>query len=227
MDAIDEYRLRFPWVYRVLQVILLCALILFLILRNDVAGMTFLGVCIVNLGIYFFIKMGRAVELSMVGTAVSLIENAKKIARRREIDNLFPELKQALSGLKGVMRGARFLSIQKDGRQGGDALEVFLDYVMGITLWQVTTYNKVMRRLSENVPAYLAVYECIGELDASVCTASFRKSLPNHGIQRIGKIYIYQGGGGKRNTGSVIEHVRSGMFYPSAVRSDYIHGSEG
>ena len=178
MDAIDEYRLRFPWVYRVLQVILLCALILFLILRNDVAGMMFLGVCIVNLGIYFFIKMGRAVELSMVGTAVSLIENAKKIARRREIDNLFPELKQALSGLKGVMRGARFLSIQKDGRQGGDALEVFLDYVMGITLWQVTTYNKVMRRLSENVSAYLAVYECIGELDASVCTASFRKSLP-------------------------------------------------
>lgn len=227
MDAIDEYRLRFPWIYRVLQVILLCALILLLILRNDVAGMTFLGVCIVNLGIYFFIKMGRAVELSMVGTAVSLIENGKKIARRREIDNLFPELKQALSGLKGVMRGARFLSIQKDGRQGGDALEVFLDYVMGITLWQVTTYNKVMRRLSENVPAYLAVYECIGELDVSVCTASFRKSLPNDGIQRIGKIYIYQGDGGKRNTGSVIEHVRSGMFYPSAVRSDYIHGSEG
>lgn len=178
LDAIDEYRLSHAWVYRLLQLLFVCALIVFLIMRNDLTGIAFVGICAGNLGVYFFIKMGKAVELSMIGTAVSLIGNAKKIARRREIELLFPEMKQALSGLKKVMKGARFLRVQKDGGQGSDVMEILLDYIMGITLWQVTTYNKVMRRLSENVPAYLALYECVGELDVAISTASFRKSLP-------------------------------------------------
>ena len=178
LDAIDEYRLSHAWVYRLLQALFVCALAAFLILRNDAAGMAFVGICAGNLGVYFFVKMGNAVELSMVGTTVSLLENARKISKRREIRLLFPEMEQALAGLKKVMKGARFLSVQKDGGQGGDVMEILLDYIMGITLWQVTTYNKVMRRLSENVPAYLALYECVGELDVSISTASFRKSLP-------------------------------------------------
>ena len=35
-----------------------------------------------------------------------------------------------------------------------------------------------MKRLLNNVENYLTVYRCIGELDAAISTASFRKSLP-------------------------------------------------
>lgn len=178
LDAIDQYRLSFSWVYPLLQLLFLCSFILYIVLRNDMAWMLFIGVCAVNLAIYVFVKLRHSIELSMVGTTISLIQNAKKLAGRKEIDLLFPELKQGVSGLKSVLRGAGFLSINKDGSQSGDILEMFLDYVMGATLWQVTTYNKVIRRLSKNVPEYLAVYECIGELDMAISAASFRKSLP-------------------------------------------------
>lgn len=180
LDAVDEYRFRFPWVYRVLQLVFAGALAAFLILRNDTAGIAFLCVCAVNLVVYFFIKMKFEIELSMVDTVVNLIETAKKISRRKEIELLFPELKEEVAGLKSVLRGAKVLKSQKTQGQSGDVVGLLLDYTMGITLWQITTYDKVLRRLGRKVPEYFRIYECIGELDAAICTASFRKSLPGY-----------------------------------------------
>ena len=137
-----------------------------------------MGVCAVNLAVYIYLKYRFELELSMVGTVVSLLENARLIAKRKEVETLFPDLKKELSGLKGVIRGERILRNQRAGAVSGDAFGVLADYIMGVTLWQVTTYNKVIRRLAGNTDSYMAVYRMIGELDAAISTASFRKSLP-------------------------------------------------
>lgn len=178
MDAVEEYSFRHAWIFRALQFLLAAAVILFLLLRNDAAGIVLLGVCAVNLAVYISMKLKYEIELSMAGTAVSLIETAKKLAGRKEIELLFPELKDRVNDLKGVLRGFRFLRSQMAGGASGDVMGVLFDYVQGITLWQITTYNKVMRRLSENASSYFKIYESIGELDAAICTASFRQSLP-------------------------------------------------
>lgn len=178
MDVVEGYSFRYAWIYRVLQILLAAAVILCLFLRNDAAGIVLLSVGAVNLAVYIAMKMRYEIEISMAGTAVNLIETAKKLAGRKEIELLFPELKEGVKGLKGVLRGFRLLRSQMAGGASGDVMGVLLDYILGITLWQITTYNKVMRRLSENVSAYFTVYECIGELDAVICTASFRESLP-------------------------------------------------
>ena len=67
---------------------------------------------------------------------------------------------------------------QKMNVNSGDPLGILGDYVLGITLWQITTYNKVMSLLKEHDREYLEVYRIIGEIDAAVSTASFRRSLP-------------------------------------------------
>lgn len=178
MDAVGEYGFRPAWVYRALQILLAAAVILFLGLRNDVAGIALLGVCSVNLVIYIMMKVRYETELSMATTTVNLIETAKKLVGRKEVGLLFPELKEGLDGLKGVLRGFRILRSQASGGISGDVMGVLLDYILGITLCQITAYNKVMRRLGENASSYFMVYDCIGELDTVICTASFRKSLP-------------------------------------------------
>lgn len=178
MDAVEEYMLKNPWIYRVLQVLLGVSFLCFLFLRDDRAGLAFLGVCVVNLAAYIMIKMKHEVELSMLGTVISLLRNARQIARRKEIQVLFPNLKKALAGLNDVLRGDHILRILKAPGESGDIYGVIADYVLGITLWQITTYNKVMNRLRRNVEGYLEVYREIGELDVAVNTASFRKSLP-------------------------------------------------
>ena len=105
MDAVEEYGFPVPWLYRMLQVLLAAAFVLMLVTMSDMAGMVFLGVCAVNLAVYIYLKYRFELELSMVGTVVSLLENARLIAKRKEVETLFPDLKKELSGLKGVIRG--------------------------------------------------------------------------------------------------------------------------
>lgn len=139
-----------------------------------------MAVCALNLGIYFWINMKHDLELSLIGTAVSLLGNAKQIARLKNVSVSFPELDEALRELRGVIRGDRILRIKREGSGTGDAMGTLLDYVMGITLVQITTYNKVMKRLIDHAGAYMTVYRCIGEVDAAICTASFRQTLPGY-----------------------------------------------
>lgn len=178
LDGIEMYELNNRWIYRGLQLLLAASFLSIVIVGNDVAAGSFLVACAVNLAVYFWFRMKREIELSMAGTAVSILENAKKIAARKRTAELFPELKKELGGLKGVMRGYHILSIMRAGHDSGDALGVLADYIMGITLCQITTYNKVLRRLRKNAETYLAVYRYLGELDVAICLASFRKSLP-------------------------------------------------
>lgn len=178
LDSIESYILGYQWMYRVLQILLAASFVFMLMYPSDGGVMPFVSMCALNLAIYFRMNMKHDLELSLIGTAVSLLGNAKQIASRKEIRALFPELQEALSGLKGVIRGERILRIKREGARTGDALGTCLDYLLGTTLMQITTYNKVMKRLMSNVENYLTVYRCIGELDAAISAASFRKSLP-------------------------------------------------
>lgn len=178
MDGIEGYVLGNQWLYRILQILLGVSVIAMPFLPADSMTFPFISVCALNLGIYFWINMKHELELSLIGTAVSLLGNAKRIAGRKRIRELFPELQEALRGLKGVIRGERVLRIKREGSGTGDVMGTLLDYVMGITLIQITTYNKVMKRLIHHVNDYMTVYRCIGEIDAAVCIASFRQTLP-------------------------------------------------
>lgn len=180
LDSIEEYMLQYPWIYRVLQGVLAVSAAVMIVWQNDRAAYGFLGVCVVNIVLYALLKMKNETALSMIGTAVSLLRNAKQIARQDETGEWFPELREALSGLRGVLRGERILRAQREGSDSGDALGMLSDYIMGATLWRLTTYNKVMKRLRGHIDEYLTVYRCIGLLDAAVSTASFRKTLSGY-----------------------------------------------
>ena len=178
MDGIEAYVLGNQWVYRTLQILLAASVVAMPFLPVDMLAFPFMAVCALNLGIYFWINMKHDLELSLIGTAVSLLGNAKQIARLKNVSGFFPELDEALRELRGVIRGDRILRIKREGSGTGDAMGTLLDYVMGITLVQITTYNKVMKRLIDHADAYMTVYRCIGEVDAAICTASFRQTLP-------------------------------------------------
>ena len=178
MDSIEEYRMKNAWVYRLMQVLLVAAAAAALVMRSDTAMILPAAVCVVNLLLYMILKMKYELELSLSGPAVRLLEIGRKLAARKEIAELFPELGDKIKNFSGVIRRAQLLQGQKMNVNSGDPLGILGDYVLGITLWQITTYNKVMSLLKEHDREYLEVYRIIGEIDAAVCTASFRRSLP-------------------------------------------------
>ena len=177
LDSIESYVLRSQWIYRVLQILLAASFVAIPILPADRALVPFVAMCSLNMAVYVWFNLKHTLELGLVGTAVSLLRNAKLISGKKGIAELFPELKGALGELRGVIRGERILRIKKENTISGDAAGAVLDYILGITLCQITTYNKVMKRLIGNMENYLTVYRCIGDLDVAISTASFRKSL--------------------------------------------------
>lgn len=178
LDSIEEYLLKNIWVYRALQVLLAVAFVSMIIMRDDRGVFPFVLCMAINLGVYTWVKTKQSTGLYMAGTAVSILKVGKKLTKRSEIKMFFPNLEKELAELKGVLRGARVMQTQNAGGEAGDFIGIILEYLTGITLCQVTAYNKVMRRLQKHVPAYFAVYECIGEIDTAVCTASLRKNIP-------------------------------------------------
>ncbi len=89
---------------------------------------------------------------------------------QKELEEKLKELGK-LDKLIGKMSAMRRNSYSSD--QG-----VFLDYLFGITLWQLISYEKSVKWLENKRESYLQLFEEIGRLDAAISIASFRKSLP-------------------------------------------------
>ena len=107
LDSIEAYILPFQWVYRMLQILLAVSFAGLLVFPGDWSVFPFVGMCAVNLALYVWFNLKHELELSLVGTAVSLLRNAKQIAGQKDVGDLFPELGKALGGLRGVIRGER------------------------------------------------------------------------------------------------------------------------
>lgn len=178
MDSVEEYKIGRQWIFRVLQVLLAAGLILFAVLRDSRAGLVLLGVGVVNLLLYTMLRMKFEIEMGMAGTAVSLLERGREIAGCQEVQALYPELKKEIGYFRDVVRGSRFLQIQKVGMDTGDPFALIADYILGVTLCRITTYNKMIDRMGRKAEKYMEIYRQVGELDAAICVASFRKSLP-------------------------------------------------
>lgn len=192
MDAIEEYSMKHGWIYRGLQIIFIAALILFLIFRTDVFGILLAVVSAVNVILYMILKMRFEIELGLSGPAVSLLHTAAKLAGIKEIRELYPELNAKITVFGGLQRKAKLLLGQKATADSGDLLGIILDYILGITLWQITTYNTVMSRLSRHSEDYLAIYQIVGEIDLAINTASFRRSLPLYCLpEETSERYLY------------------------------------
>lgn len=178
MDGIGEYRLAHGWIFRVLQIFLILSVLAVVATRASIAEFACLAVCVVNLALYMVTKMKYEVELGLSDPAIQILEMGKKLSEREEIRKFFPDLSGRMDGFRKVLRGSRFLRTQRANTATGDVGALLLDYLMGITLWQLTVYDSMVRRLSERAEEYLEVYREIGEMDAAISIASFRQSLP-------------------------------------------------
>ncbi|MEJ8733580.1 MutS-related protein [Mediterraneibacter sp. ICN-202921] len=178
MDALEEYRMKHTWLYQTLQILFFAALIFFFIIPGTVTSTLLCTVFGVNLVLYAVLKMRYEVELQMVGTAVDMLRHGRQLVKKEVVADLYPELKKSLRALQNVTRSVTLLQSQKNGGFSGDVFGILLDYILGVTMWQIVTYNKVIKKLCKDIEDYMIVYRSIGELDMAVSIASFRESVP-------------------------------------------------
>lgn len=178
MDALEEYQMKNAWIYQVLQILFFVVLAAFLLFPVTVTGIILCTVIGINLVLYAVLKMRYEIEIQMIGTAVGILRCGNQLVRKKEVACLYPELKEGLENLQKVTRSVTLLQTQKYGAFSGDIFGIVLDYILGVTMWQIVTYNKVIKRLERYAADYMMVYRSIGEMDMTISIASFRQSIP-------------------------------------------------
>nr|WP_320024234.1 hypothetical protein [uncultured Acetobacterium sp.] len=131
---------------------------------------------IVNGVVYYYFKKEIAKNLLTIHYLSAILRCCNRLLGYQKTDglsDLIAKIQQdnipfkALAGkLSGVMMG------------GTSDIDILLDYLKIITLYDFRTYNKAIALVSKNKEAFHRIYQNIGELDLSITLASFRKSLP-------------------------------------------------
>lgn len=178
LDGISEYHLEHLWTYRLQQVLLAVAFVLMLIFHNTNMTSLFIFVVIINLITYMTTKSKYELEIDMLGNVVSLFLVGEKFSKSYEKEGICDGLGKNVEIFQKIGRLVITLQSQRNARYSGDVIGMMTDYLLGITMWQVFAYDKVIRQLECHIKEYIEVYRMLGEIDMAISIASFRKSLP-------------------------------------------------
>ena len=183
MSFFEPYSRGQMLIFRLLQITLVISCVGFIITAGQIFKMLLISTACTNLAIYMFQKRKAEMMLECLEQICDLIGTCESFREKVIIpkDWMSPVLLDDMKSLKGLRFFAgRFVS-KKLGAQIG--LEGLLsDYLLGITLWDLTFYNRIVRMIRENDAAILRLFEFVGEIDLAISVASYRKSMKVHCI---------------------------------------------
>jgi hypothetical protein len=180
INNVEAFEIKKIWIYRFLQILLFISFTPAIIFRSSALLILPLIVFFVNILIYARKKSQYEIYLNSFDSIIKLVKTAEKILKSNCYDsedtrkNLIKSrnLFHKLATMIGKIQNKKKASIS------GDALGLVYDYMLGATLLDFTSYDKVIRILKGKQNEYMELYTVIGELDMAISIASFRKSLP-------------------------------------------------
>ena len=185
----EYWKIQKIWIYRILQLILLVFVGGAILTRNDVfvGGMILSGA--VNLMVYFSTKHNYEILLCSLGSLKQLLLFAKTVSNSPELKREFvnEEVGAAMEELLPLCRKLTSFQGRKYAALTGDISFLLQDYLLGMTLYDVCAFNRIMKLIDKKQDKVQLLYEFAGELDLKLSVLFFRKSLNEYCIPVIGK----------------------------------------
>jgi DNA mismatch repair ATPase MutS len=88
-------------------------------------------------------------------------------------------MKDNWSVLRKIQKKIGFLVYTKQAGTSGDIAGILFDYLLGVTLIDVSRVDGILRLIDENMDTVLDAFTYVGRLDALISILSFRESLPS------------------------------------------------
>jgi len=141
--------------------------------------MLILGSFLLNTIIYYRNKSILENELFAVSYVAAIIHAAKSLASvsHPKFTIYAKEFKQKVRPIKKVLT---FTKIVVYGKEGGGEFDFIFEYIRIIFLLDFISYNKIIKTVSKHKVEYSKVWERIGELDAAIAVAFYRKTLDSY-----------------------------------------------
>lgn len=176
----EDFQLKRIWPLRILQVLLAVSFISGVFFDNAGALIVFVAVALVNLVIYMLHKTKYEAWLySLMSTKQIVLFGKNMMSNKQFCEKLGAgKLERALKELDGLVRMVGVFQLKKSGMWTGELMALMQDYLVGITLWDMTAFQKITKTIAGKLDLVLELYEYAGRLDMELSVMRFRESLP-------------------------------------------------
>lgn len=171
---LSSKKVKHPNIYRLLAVLpLICACVIIL---NVTAGVCLLAAAIITNGVVYYKTNGMIDrELASVRYFSAMLWCAGRMVRSHALE-AFAVGESIRKGYEKFKKlGGKLSGI---GQQRVSDLDFLAEYFRIIFLSNIRNYNRIINMLEKNSEDFRRLYTDIGEVDAAIAVASFRKYLP-------------------------------------------------
>lgn len=175
----EYWKVEKEWGLRLLQLLLALFLIGSIVLDSVLCIWGFGGVAIINLMIYFYMKQRYEVYLFSLGSLKEILYFGKWMTNDVQRSKLFvnEEVLEAVTELEKFTKWIGNWQGRKYAGMNGDIMYLLNDYLMGMALIDVASFNRIMKVIMKKQDKVMRLYEFAGELDMMISIASFRESI--------------------------------------------------
>ena len=148
VDTLQASHVGSVFFYRLLQILLLGSIVggLWNIQILPLAGV----MAIVNIAVYIMTRMKYEQQMSMMELIVLVIDAGKRLTKEKCAGPVQKELEEKLKELGKLDKLIGKMSAMRRNSYSSDQ-GVFLDYLFGITLWQLISYEKSVKWLENKL----------------------------------------------------------------------------
>lgn len=186
--GVGEWKINYIWLIHLMQLLLIAVSLGGIITRTKLMFCGLIPIVIVNLLIYLYTKNRFETFLFSIGTLKDIIGMGIFLSGKHRA--LVLEVSEEISSIIKELRPLSKQIIGWTGRKNaviyGDLAALMSDYFYGITLLDVSVFNHIMNVINGKQDKILRLFEYIGELELSISVASYRASVNQYCIPKIG-----------------------------------------
>lgn len=174
----QNWKIPYTACYYILQLLLLA----FVLASVFVAYEFFLGIILIgaiNLTVYTLAKMRYEEFLNAAGNLKQLLVFSRFIVESEYKTDLkiSDEIVEICNDLKDVSKKLVRWQTRKNYSLSGDVMAGMADFLYGITLLELSMFNRVMKAVNGRQEQIMKLYELIGVIDMGISVASFSESV--------------------------------------------------
>lgn len=219
MSYFEPYSNLETIVFRILQIALVASIIGLIATLSEMFMLLLIAIACTNLAVYMIQKNKAEAMVECLEEICILIETCEAFKKKGIIpaEWMGQDVLSDMNTLRSLkLYAGRFVSKKLVASTGAEAL--ISDYFLGVTLWDMTSYNKIVKMIKKNDAAIMRLFEFVGEIDMAISVASFRKSLNVYCIPVFEKgnyleLQDNQGQTGKKDFGENTLEVK-GLVHP-------------
>lgn len=179
----NDHQIKFAYVYVLLACIPIISVFLMFV-SFKVGIISLISSLLVNALIYYRNKKTLENDLHSITYVAAIVNTGKGLASVRHPQfSIYRDLmKKEGKGLKRVSFFGKVLSI---GTYTGGDFDILLEYFRIVFLLDFISYNQIVKAIVTHQNAYKQLWESIGELDAAIAIAFYRKSLSSYTLPQF------------------------------------------